>query len=325
MKRSIITLLLSLLSLSCGREVIFDKSYIYIRLSEHYSPIYIQSTASTQDYITSVDFDGNLIGIDNWENQPLFPQKASVYYSIKETETHYFISYGFYHPRDWLNDCDNHPVYENCHEHDSEQILLIVEKDGTDYGKLLSMETQAHFFFFVYIDYPWFEEGGFSGTGIYKNYSIEKEESHPIVYSEAFGHGIYGNRADIIETFEGYVPTIYEFNGVSESPSQGQERVSYSLISIYDTLWKYKDNVELFSCPFEYRGHNLMGCFRGDTYEAGGADTFWASKFMQDGGRLRQGDWFLDPAKAVSLHQGIPPGKGYSLEYLYNPYLEEIR
>jgi len=73
-------------------------------MAAHWSPFIYQSTINNYDLITNFDFDGNWNGKDNWENAGLTQYyenfHAYVYYSIIESENHYFITYMFFHPRD---------------------------------------------------------------------------------------------------------------------------------------------------------------------------------------------------------------------------------
>src|SRR5437867_4297113 len=82
---------------------------------------------------------------DNWENLTKFPLAAHAYYSVVETCTHWFISYGFFHPRDWADS-----ALDQEHENDMEGLLTIVRKDGTPYGRLEGMITVYHLDFFSY-------------------------------------------------------------------------------------------------------------------------------------------------------------------------------
>lgn len=41
------------------------------------------------------------------------------------------------------------------------------------------------------------------------------------------------------------------------------------------------------------------------------------------GATLSRGDWFLDPARAVAFHASFEGN--FSLEYVYNPFLNDLR
>ena len=63
-----------------------------------------------------------------------------------ETSTHWYLTYFFFHPRDWVD----HPFFETEHENDGEGLTLAVEKDGSEYGVLRGMVTIAHSDFYSY-------------------------------------------------------------------------------------------------------------------------------------------------------------------------------
>lgn len=85
-------------------------------LALHYAPVIYQGAASDQDYITAFDFVGDWTRDNNWKNLPTANLSAHVYYSIIETETHWFIFYSAFHPRVYTkNPCDES---HGCHEND---------------------------------------------------------------------------------------------------------------------------------------------------------------------------------------------------------------
>ena len=58
------------------------------------------------DYLTSINYDGEWRTDNNWESLENTPAIAYAYYSVVSTNTHWFIIYAFYHPRDWAD----HPL-----------------------------------------------------------------------------------------------------------------------------------------------------------------------------------------------------------------------
>jgi hypothetical protein len=116
-------------------------------LACHWAPVHYQDTDSTDhdgDYLTALDYDGEWGTINNWEDQDdaLGRLTGAVYYSVVETTTHWFILYGFYHPRDW---CD-YPFCDlfDSHENDMEGVLLTVRRNGSTFGNPEAMVTVAH-------------------------------------------------------------------------------------------------------------------------------------------------------------------------------------
>ncbi|MGL4369712.1 MAG: hypothetical protein ACRCUT_08595, partial [Spirochaetota bacterium] len=81
-------------------------------LAYHWAPIHYQDLyavngdQSRVDYITRIDrsADGTEGGewnvANNWDKKLSYPLRAYVYYSIVESDSHYFITYNFFHPWD---------------------------------------------------------------------------------------------------------------------------------------------------------------------------------------------------------------------------------
>jgi len=293
----------------------------YEELARHYAPVIRQGAITDQDYITAVDFDGDWVGNNNWENQPTGDLSARVYYSVIESETHWFLFYSLFHPRDTTyEDCR---TSEGCHENDLESIQLTVEKDGTRFGWPKALETLAHNAIYLYTF-----DGTVRGSFLNVTGAAELEGDHPVVYVEALGHGIYGHEGtgSLINPFlfRGGV-VIYRVGEEAEVPqSVDDEQVSYKLLPIYTTLWPRRDDAgdgRTFDGPFRYRGQVLPKSIDGDDFATDKANTPWG--YHQAAGvMLSRGDWFLDPAKALAYHASF--SGSFSLEYIYNTYLTDL-
>ncbi|MGH9580470.1 MAG: hypothetical protein ACRD2R_05705, partial [Terriglobales bacterium] len=77
-------------------------------IAQRFAPVLHQRLAGTPedhryDYPTNFDFDGDWVGNNNWQNaaDPRYKLWSFVYYSVIESEDHYFIHYAVFHPRDW--------------------------------------------------------------------------------------------------------------------------------------------------------------------------------------------------------------------------------
>jgi hypothetical protein len=119
-----------------------------LELAFHHAPVHFQDTDdsnSRADFITRFDYDANFRGTDNWDNLSKSLQRASAYYSVVESRTHWFITYSFFHPRDWSDG-----FFGQEHENDMEGLLTIVRKDGSMFGKIEGVVTVAHADFFSY-------------------------------------------------------------------------------------------------------------------------------------------------------------------------------
>jgi len=151
-----------------------DPVALHQDLAQHYAPVIHQGVASDQDFITAVDFDGDWIGNNNWENQPNGDLSAYVYYSVVETESHWFLFYSLFHPRDYTGDpCED---TGGCHENDMESVQVIVAKDGTGLGHLQAVQTLAHRNIYLYAIDPSVGQNALKVSG-----SVDLEGSHPVV------------------------------------------------------------------------------------------------------------------------------------------------
>ncbi len=140
-------------------DLVFASSDEWRRnLAEAWAPVVYQEVSlefsqgngfNPVDHLVGLFFDGNEDLRDNGTN--LFrlsndqvreiSANVPVYYSVIETETHYYINYIFYHAID-LNILG--------HTHDTENLLTIVQKDHSHYGNLVMHIANAHGFPMIY-------------------------------------------------------------------------------------------------------------------------------------------------------------------------------
>ena len=124
---------------SAEQAVLVDED---LELARRYAPWILHAAhpgRGRQDVPTRIDYDGDLLGDNNWDDLPFFELPPTVYYALVETESHWFLTYHLFHPRDWasvrlgLND---------THENDGENLQVVVEKAS---GRPQLLFTQAHF------------------------------------------------------------------------------------------------------------------------------------------------------------------------------------
>lgn len=103
-----------------------------------YAPTVYQGLGSdpSADEFTSVNFDGDWNPKNNWDNMMKFKRPPVVYYDVMESENHYFITYGFFFPRDYASPC----FWIHCHENDFEGMRVTVKKPS----EVLKLEGLAH-------------------------------------------------------------------------------------------------------------------------------------------------------------------------------------
>jgi hypothetical protein len=229
-----------------------------------------------EDFITAVNFDGDLIGNNNWENQSNSEYKLipEIYYSIVETKSHYFISYSIFHPRDWTRNLFSIPIYVE-HENDMENIQVVVSKNTQKEVRLLL--TQAHlnstFYSLANSEFtPKDARVKFSSKPIVlfnDKYEIDSNGTHVGIFVERKGHGIYSlgdtskikytyknNKIDFIEKKRDYIPFYWESfpiiqyvptNKLPREPTiklfSGMDQkfeyeVPYKIVSVYQFFWQ---------------------------------------------------------------------------------------
>ena len=230
----------------------------YQQLAAHWAPVVCQDMDAANyraEYITRFNYDGNWRGNDNWNNLDAHDLLGAVYYWVTETQTHYFIGYGFFHPRDWSSKGIGQ------HENDLEGVLVTVKKQG-EYGQFVALSTVAHNDFWNYADKD-------EAAGPSKNLSNGEEKIdgdvdfvrddfglHPVVYVQSEGHGIYANKSgegifinDVVDypkVFDQNKVTDWRganWNGIVKPPRSGQVGTSYNTSSWNDGIIYHLENV----------------------------------------------------------------------------------
>ncbi|WP_433797559.1 hypothetical protein [Actinoplanes sp. CA-252034] len=287
-----------------------------------WAPIHYQDVDTTgshalggkSDYITRYDFDGNLNGRDNWDNAGTNTD-AAVYYSVVETGTHWYLTYLFFHPRDWID----HPFFETEHENDGEGVLEIVEKDGSEYGSLKGAVTVAHSDFYSYkpAGSGWANGAETIDGTLQLQSSPHDSFQHPVTAQERGGHGLKAwPQYDIDGDGIVYYPSL----SVSEAPGDANDRdVRYRLIDVFADggLWAQRNNSSLFASLGTFAGDTSGGCGTG-TFSCGtnSANAPWG---WDDGNDVPgRGEIATDPAKLAASYFTVTGT--LSRGYTHNPY-----
>ena len=243
-------------------------------IAKYYAPFIYHATdrsGGRQDIISNIDFDGDLIGNNNWENFEKYELKPTVYYAVLETETHYFISYHLFHPRDW-----NHfTLYlHDTHENDGENLQVVVRKSDR---RVVILWTQAHYESNVSVTrWSQIESGKSTIAGrvqlVDPMGKPSDTGSHVAIFVEAQGHGIYGTldsnseiilNADGSFTFEAGSGLLFRPGNFGENVAEPSNSTSgivpYQLDSITLKLWpllrdgQLTGDGKLLDGSYEYR------------------------------------------------------------------------
>lgn len=272
------------------------------------------SLGGRADYITSYDFDGDLDVRNNWEHTATgrYPLAAHAYYSVVETSTHWFITYMFFHPRDWSN-----TFFDTEHENDAEGVLVCVHRDGSRYGRIRAAVTVAHHDFYSYVPRgSGWKRGAETIDGVLQLASYQGG-LHPVTAQQAQGHGLKARPYyDIHGNGVVYYPSLSEA-GVPRGPND--RNVLYRLVDVLAPggLFDNRDNPALFSTRGSFAGDGGGGCGRGAfSCRSNAAHAPWAWDDSDD--NLPKGALAVDPARLARDYFKV--SEAMSVSYTFNPY-----
>src|SRR5262249_2628379 len=123
-----------------------------------------------------------LIGNDNWEHFPYYALTPTVYYAVRETDTHVFLCYHVFHPRDWAWVSLG---LQDTHENDGENLQVVVERATQE---VVLLYTQRHYRGRAYAN----DRAGFGDGAERVRGGFQQVGSHVCVFLESQGHGIHG-------------------------------------------------------------------------------------------------------------------------------------
>lgn len=277
-------------------------------LLERWAPVFAQETSPEHpewDRPIALNFDGDWNATNNWRSagslRPVPP--AVVHGAAILSETHAYLSYTLFYPRDWATPfC----VSVVCHDNDLESLLVVTERGAS--GRLVLVESKAHH------GYPAARAGELTLAGA----------GRPLFRIESEGHGIYP------VTRQG---SIRHENVVRLVPALEREAgaVPYELVSLRDTLWarraRGQDTLWHDEKSFGFRGMRVgrlgagIGAELAQSEYQGGVRPPWGVK-ASPGAR---GDWFLDPAMMTLARHPDAFADGASQNYVFNPFLDDLQ
>ncbi|MFV0412084.1 MAG: hypothetical protein ACK5L3_02295 [Oscillospiraceae bacterium] len=312
MKRCIFSLLLVAALLVPAVPAQAAASEQYRTLAGYWAPTIYQDINlaynARADIPTKFNYDGDWRGDNNWENLLNYPEIPSAYFSVRETQTHYFIEYDFYYPR------DDGPVSLEKHENDIEGCILVIRKGASPYGTLQLMETQAHNHWYQYSNDLSIAAGSDNIDG-----RILLDGHRPSVYISAngigtdAGHGVKAYDGRAANGGDGIVLRFMGGNPVMPTDTSGSytNAYDYALVPM-DELWDRRYDTGGAGHTYYDWGH-----FHGDTYTNSSCTLPWI-KDDPDDGPLYEGIYWSDPAFFVDTHLN---GLGaFSHTYIFNPY-----
>ncbi|HVY29137.1 MAG TPA: hypothetical protein VHB79_21410 [Polyangiaceae bacterium] len=291
-------------------------------LALRYAPIHHQDVHTTgrhalagaADYIAAYDFDRDSDASNNWDHagDARFPLSAHAYYSVVETPTHWFITYQFFHPRDWSS-----TFFETEHENDSEGVLLTVARDGSRLGALRAAVTVVHADFYSYVPSGSRYSDGDEDIDGQLSLSLFEGALHPVTAQQAETHALKAWPYYRI-TQQGIV--YYPSLTTAEVPASANDR--HVLYQLHDMLapgglWQRRGQTQLISPQGGFPGNRSGGC--GDTALwciKNAAHASWAWDDHDD--QVPSGAMAYDPARLVRSY--FSPHERVSSFYSFNPF-----
>jgi hypothetical protein len=293
---------------------------VHRKLAEHYAPVVFQETRSAiLDSIGRFDYDGDWQGDNNWRNAYLHDHPGYVYYAVIESTRHYFITYAFYHARDFTGRPYEGFAPKTEHENDLEGCTITIEKNGTEFGQPILLETLAHDVFYKYDNRA---ARRVSAGAMRLDGAMTFVDDRPAVWIEAEGHGVKVAAASVIADTGTFPGMIYRYTGQAAVPRDDRDGlVTYDLVSIEDTIWARRFDVgSTFCCADPYVMSNGQSESFGSAFNGpiGGcaAKPPWGWDQAKDA--IAKGDWFRDPLRAYATQLRIA---NFSGTYVHNPYL----
>lgn len=310
----------------------------HAQLAAHWAPVWYHDSDSSNykgDYIVAYDFDGDTRSDNNWDNlnKAGVDLRAVIYYSVVETQTHWFMLYADFHPQDWDENCQPIPFGpDRCHENDMEGAMVVVRKDGSARGTFELLYTEAHNALHIFTNDKTISAA--STTHLESAPVTWENGSHPELYVESKGHGVCALRYNGSEhckhpvsgnppPFPGGDGLVFRYKGVAQTPKSGNDRdVGYALVPLETTLWARRKDICDSGCTFDttmtFEGQTVGKAFDGDNHGDDKANPPWAWDDPDDGAVYR-GSFFFRPAEMVLTHLKV--SGAWSKTYLVNPFL----
>jgi hypothetical protein len=292
------------------------------RLAQRWAPIHHQAVnrdgahglGGAADFITSYDFDGDGDASNNWDNASSARASfaAHAYFTVVETSSHWFVTYLFFHPRDWSS-----RFLETEHENDAEGLLLAIARDGTRFGGLRAAVTVSHADFYSYVPARSAWTSGREDVDGELRLQSFHGVLHPVTAQQAETHALkawpqFGMAREAVV----YYPSLQR----AEVPSSTNDRhVLYQLHDVLEPggLWQRRSAAQLFVGHGFFAGNASGGCGKGVLWCRGNAArTAWGWDDHDDG--VPAGAMASDPARLIRAYFKVP--EPLSGSYTFNPF-----
>jgi hypothetical protein len=320
-----------------------------------YAPVIFQETTAENrhwDYLCAIDFDGDWNTENNMKNLESDTEgkslKATVYYSLIESKTHFIILYSIFHPLEWSREKED---LTRWYENDIKNVQVVVKKQSRNSSEgqiwMLAIQRSSGIDFYktaeAYVKERRVKFQNFKLLFADSQGEPSPEGTHPILIMTSGHHNVFvpKERPEYFENIGDwqsrpgvlYVPS----QSLSEGEVSGKKdtpRTQYALVDIAELLWdtsEAKPHNASFQRPFfDYADEQISFedvpvWLKGESLE--GVRTHSENPnivpfaFGKHLGKNSQGTFFFNPIAAYQTYFFV---YGWSLHYIYHPYASGV-
>ncbi|MBL4846808.1 MAG: hypothetical protein JKY65_14915 [Planctomycetes bacterium] len=321
-------------------------------LAARYAPvIYQEIDKGRMDYLRRVDFDGDWNALNNFANADAGrgDSRGYVYYEIKETETHFFVTYVFFHAGVKSGAKIKFIRKLRSHENDLGGVTMVVAKKARPGREIEAMMAADGDSLRVYDNMPkkvdgkrvrWTRNNGsFQGPMRFVDEVdhplVDLERTHPQIWIEGRTHEVYAYTGrDDRYAFDGEEGVVYAPTGVAQAPTKHDGSIyGYALRPLSELFEHVKeenfgtqdDRVENGApLPVYMRGRVGLDdkavfpwAWRAQVHEEDYSDDDSDSRTEW----IEEGQLFTDPVHALKTIFDLPDS--FSRRYTRNDFLGE--
>ncbi|OXM16273.1 hypothetical protein [Paenibacillus herberti] len=255
------------------------------------------------DFITNVNYDGDWKANNNWDRLGDFRTtlQSYVYYDVKETETHYYVSYWNYYARD---DSD---IHQDRHENDMEGMFLLVRKgpQNLGFGQPVFASLKQHGTYYQY-HIQGVSSGFTNGNDNFDGTITMRDGTHPEVFASSNGNVLeinttrFGHNLSPWSPNKGFGGIKYQVGSTAAIPDRTTVLNAYNAGTYTPVSYQAVPLTPLWDRRTEYGDPYLFdsfGVFNGGDGMDDSANAPWGSGYKDHDSPT--GQVFFDPANLV--------------------------
>jgi hypothetical protein len=322
-------------------------------IAARYAPVIYQEIDRGQmDYLRRADFDGDWDATNNFESalHNKGDSKGYVYYEVKETESHFFVTYVFFHAGKKSNAAIKFIRKLRTHENDLGGLTVVVAKKAAPGREIEALMAADGENLRTYDNMPkkvdgerarWSRNhGSWQGPVRFVDEAdhplVDLQRTHPQIWIGGKSHKVFGYTGrDDRNAFDGEEGIVYAPTGTAQAPKAPHraQLVGYALRP-FSELYAHLDESNFATqderadsatpLPARMRGENGLDdkaifpwAWRAPRQEYSHKRN--EEEHRRPGEWIEEGQLFTDPAHALSVLFDLPPT--FSRRYVQNDFL----